>query len=174
MATTTALSLGEYLQTSYRPDCEFVDGELKERNVGKSEHARLQLLLARFIGNREQQWGVIASTEQRIQVSPERVRIPDLAVLITSYPPDVLVDPPLLVIEVLSPDDSYSDVQDRTSDYFRMGVPAVWLIDPRSRTARICLQESWLPCTILTVPGTPIAVDVVELFRQLDETKRPS
>ena len=46
MATSTSLSLSEYMKTSYRPDREFVDGELRERNVGKWEHARLQALLA--------------------------------------------------------------------------------------------------------------------------------
>jgi hypothetical protein len=34
MATSTRLSLLEYMKTSYRPDREFVDGELRERNVG--------------------------------------------------------------------------------------------------------------------------------------------
>ncbi len=42
MATATFLSLGEYLQTTYRPDREYIDGELKERNVGKWDHARVQ------------------------------------------------------------------------------------------------------------------------------------
>ena len=46
MATSTRLSLSEYMKTSYRPDREYVDGELLERNVGKWEHARLQALLA--------------------------------------------------------------------------------------------------------------------------------
>jgi hypothetical protein len=42
MATTTQIALSEYLQTSYRPDLEFVDGELQERSVGKTDHARVQ------------------------------------------------------------------------------------------------------------------------------------
>ncbi len=173
MATATALSLGEYLQTSYRPDREYIDGELKERNVGKWDHARVQLLLARFIGNHEQEWGVISSTEQRMQVSETRVRIPDLVVLEEGYPPEVLVEPPLLAIEVLSPDDSYSEVQERSADYLAMGVPAVWLIDPRTRTARVCLGERWMAATTLTVPGTAIRVEVTEIFAQLSASKRP-
>ena len=35
------LTLEEYLRTSYRPDCEFVDGVLEERNVGEYEHSNL-------------------------------------------------------------------------------------------------------------------------------------
>jgi len=46
MATILHIPLCEYLETSYRPDREYVDGEVKERNVGKWEHARVQWLLA--------------------------------------------------------------------------------------------------------------------------------
>jgi hypothetical protein len=35
MANATQISVTEYLQTSYRPDREYVDGEVRERNVGK-------------------------------------------------------------------------------------------------------------------------------------------
>ncbi len=38
---TTKVSLEEYLNTSYRPDVEYIDGELQERNVGEIEHARM-------------------------------------------------------------------------------------------------------------------------------------
>ena len=81
MASATAVPIAEYLDTSYRPDREYVDGELRERNVGKWEHARVQWLLANWFGSREEQWDVTGSTEQRVQVSNSRVRIPDLVVL---------------------------------------------------------------------------------------------
>jgi hypothetical protein len=42
MSTATAVSLKEYLNTSYRPDCDYLDGELLERNVGEVDHSRLQ------------------------------------------------------------------------------------------------------------------------------------
>jgi hypothetical protein len=78
MATSTRLSLSEYMKTSYRPDREFVDGELRERNAGKWEHARLQALLASWFQSQEKSWSVKVATEQRVQVSPTRVRIPDV------------------------------------------------------------------------------------------------
>jgi hypothetical protein len=46
MASVTQIPAAEYLKTSYRPDREYIDGEVRERNVGKWEHARVQLLLA--------------------------------------------------------------------------------------------------------------------------------
>ncbi len=52
MATPTQISITEYLNTSYRPDREYVDGEVRERNVGKWEHARVQALLAAWFRER--------------------------------------------------------------------------------------------------------------------------
>ena len=75
MATILQIPLGEYLGITYRPDREYVDGEIRERNVGKYEHARVQALLARWFGNHELEWGVQVVTEQRVQVSPTRVGI---------------------------------------------------------------------------------------------------
>lgn len=69
MATSTRLSLLEYMKTNYRPDREFVDGELRERNVGQWEPARLQALLASWFQSQEKSWSVKVATEQRVQVS---------------------------------------------------------------------------------------------------------
>ncbi len=113
MATILHIPLNEYLGISYRPDREYVDGEIRERNVGKWEHARVQWLLALWFGNHEKQWGITGSTEQRVRVSENRVRVPDVVVLTAGAQPDVLIEPPLLVIEILSPEDSYSDTQER-------------------------------------------------------------
>ena len=68
MSTATTVSISEYLDTSYRPDCDYLDGEILERNVGELEHSRLQTLLSIFLGNREKQWDIIVLTEQRVQV----------------------------------------------------------------------------------------------------------
>ena len=42
MATATLIPLEEYLRTSYEVDCDYVDGVLEERNLGKWKHGRLQ------------------------------------------------------------------------------------------------------------------------------------
>ncbi len=164
MATATLLSIDEYLRTSYQPDCEYVDGELRGRNVGKWEHARVQLLLTVWFGTRETEWAVMASTEQRLQVSATRVRVPDLVVLRPGPQPDVLQNPSLLVVEILSPDDSYSDTQERAGDYLTMGVETVWIVDPRTRTGRMCRGAEWIACDRLEVHGTPVYVDLPVIF----------
>jgi hypothetical protein len=42
MATDSLISIREYLSTSYRPDCDYVNGIIEERNLGEYDHARLQ------------------------------------------------------------------------------------------------------------------------------------
>ena len=168
MATSTRIPIGEYLQTSYRPDREFVDGEVRERHVGKWEPARLQWLLAQWFANHEKEWGITGSTEQRIQVASERVRVPDLVVLAAGPQPDVLIDPPQLVIEILSPDDTYSDTQERALDYRAMGVETVWIIDPKTRTGRMCTDSKWIEARRLEVESTPLYVVLDDIFELID------
>jgi Uma2 family endonuclease len=167
MATALHISLTEYLTTSFRPDCEFVDGEVRERNVGKWEHARVQWLLAAWFFAHEKEWGIVGSTEQRVQVSAGRVRVPDLVVLAAGPQPDVLTDPPLLIIEILSPDDTYSDTQERAQDYRAMGVDTVWIIDPKTRSGRMCVGPEWVESSRLEVKGAPLFVELPELFRRI-------
>jgi Uma2 family endonuclease len=174
MATALHIPLNEYLGITYRPDCEYVDGEVRERNVGKYEHARIQALLARWFGNHEQEWGVQVVTEQRVQVSPTRVRIPDVALLTPGSQPDVIFEPPLLAIEILSPDDTYSDTQERAQDYRGMGVETIWIIDPKTHTGRMCTGMDWVEASRLEVKGTPLYLNLPEIFSQLPPAVGPT
>jgi Uma2 family endonuclease len=167
MVTALHIPLNEYLGISYRPDREYVDGEIRERNVGKWEHARLLALIAGWFRAHEKEWCIAGCIAQRVRVSENRVRVPDLVVLTAEAQPDVLTDPPLLVIEILSPDDSYSDTQDRAQDYRQMGVETVWIIDPKTRTGRMCSGMDWVEASRLEVKGTPLYVDLPEVFSQL-------
>jgi len=166
MATATQIPLSVYLETSYRPDREYVNGELRERNVDKYEHARIQALLASWFHQHEGQWTAQVVTEQRVQVSTVSVRIPDVAVLSVGPQPEVVTEPPLLVIEILSPDDSYSDTQQRARDYSQMGVEMIWIIEPKTRTGRMCSGSNWVEAERLEVPGTPMYVNLNDIFSQ--------
>lgn len=79
----------------------------------------------------------------------------------------MIFEPPLLVIEILSPDDSYSDTQERAQDYRAMGVETVWIIDPKTRTGRACSGSDWIEASRLEVKGTLLYVNLPEIFGQL-------
>ena len=172
MLNATATSVTEYLQTSYRPDREYLDGEIRERNVGKYDHSRLKALLAIWFGEHEDLWSVVALTEQRVRVAPLRVRIPDVTLVSRGPQPDVLVEAPRLVIEILSPDDTYADTERRAADYLAMGVPALWIIDPETRTGRMASLREWVQADRLEVAGEPVYVDLKELFAKLDRSRQ--
>ena len=168
MATTTPISIGEYLSgLSGKPDCEYLDGYLKERPMVKRMHGRLQSLLSLWFGQHEDLWNIEVVVGVCTQVSETRVRLPDVVVDWEGDRPDILVDPPLLVIEIIFSDDSYSETQRLAQDYLAMGIPNIWILDPETETARSCEGKTWAEKTRLEIAGTPIYVDVNELFAKL-------
>lgn len=136
------LSVEEYLTTSYRPDCDYVDGELVERNVGENDHSYIQKALLLFLSARESQLGIYVVQEQRVQVAATRFRVPDTCVMRGSRPTEpIFTSPPLLCIEILSPEDRMSRMQERIDDYLRFRVVSVWVIDPKARRAWVHTAE---------------------------------
>ena len=172
MATTpTLLSLDEYLHTSYEPDVDFIDGEIEERHLGEYEHGRIQILLGSFFVVNEKRWQIQAVTEQRIRVKTSRVRICDLAILRADAPREKVTEtPPLLCIEILSPEDRLSRAQRVLADYLAMGVENIWLIDPLRRSAHTfdAAGLHHADPARLAVANSPILLDLTEPFAALD------
>ena len=126
-----------YLNTAYRPDREYVGGEIVERNLGEYDHSRLQMLIAGILLANEALWSIRTLPEQRVQVSRNGFRIPDICAIRRGLEEQVITRPPVLCIEVPSKDDTASGLEERVRDYLRFGVPTVWVVDPRTRLAFI-------------------------------------
>jgi Uma2 family endonuclease len=74
--------------------------------------------------------------EQRVQVSAQRFRIPDVCVLSEDAPHEKIVrTPPVLCIEILSKYDSMNEIMQRVDEYLEMGVGACWVVDPLRKRA---------------------------------------
>jgi Uma2 family endonuclease len=144
-STSQLISVEEYLKASYDPDREYVDGVVVERNSGEKDHSRTQRELIRFFLALEPRGRFHVFPEQRVQVNASRFRIPDVCVCLDREPEDrIFRTPPFLAIEILSPDDRASDLQEKLEDYLSFGVPFVWVIDPRRRPGRVYTREaSW-------------------------------
>jgi Uma2 family endonuclease len=140
-AVPAPIPLSEYLNTEYEPDCDYVDGFLEERNVGKNKHSRTQTLLTIWLGAREVEHGFKTMTEQRVQVAPRRIRIPDICLLERNDEDEVTQRPPLLWIEILSPEDRWQRTQTRLNDALSFGVRTIWIIDPYEREGWIATPE---------------------------------
>ncbi len=179
MATSTRVTIEEYLSTSYRPDVEYIDGELRPKNntlevdpMVQWVHGRLQQLIGMWFGQHEEEWDLLVAVEVRTRISPSIYRLPDVVVVRNAPEGGEIIEPPLIVVEILLPRDTYAETQRRARDYRDMGIENLWIIDPDTRTARACKAETWTEVARLTVEGSPIYLDVPALFARLDKRKR--
>jgi len=169
MPAATLVSLEEYLKTSYEPDCDYVDGVLVERNLGDWDHSNLQTALTIYLGTRARTWNVHVCAELRIRVSQTRVRIPDICLISRAGPVEqVPTKPPLVCIEILSPDDRWTRVETRIEEFLSMGVPHVWVFDPEERQVFDCTSSGRRLVTEETLDALPITIDLAALFADLE------
>ena len=164
MATGSLVSVREYLSTSYRPDCDFVDGVVLDRNLGEYDHARLQMAIAAYYYNRRKELGIVAVPEQRVQVSPTRFRVPDVCVAVGEPGEQIFRKPPFICIEILSPEDRFAQMRERVEDYLHFGVPYVWILDPATRQAWRCTAEGAPEVSELRTENPGTVVPVADLF----------
>lgn len=172
MATATPLpiSVSEYLHTSYRPDCDYVDGVIEERNVGEIPHAELQRWFIRWLAAYELDWKVIVYPEVRVQISGNRFRVADICILSRQARDSRIVQtPPVAVIEILSPEDRVPRYAERLEDYRRMGVANVWVVDPATRKGFNCSNGEWVETGVFD--AGPIHIDLAAIFAAIDEDR---
>ncbi len=176
MATPTQVSVEEYLNSHYQPDVEYVDGKLRPKSSTLEEdpvvawvHGRIQALISLWFGEHEEEWGVLVAVEVRTRISSSIYRLPDVVVVRSAPENGTITEAPLIVVEVLSPRDTYAETRRRARDYRQMGVENIWLIDPETRTAQVCAKESWTETTRFEVEGSAIYLDISALFARLDK-----
>ena len=176
MSAAVHIPVSEYLQTSYRPDCDYVDGELQERNLGEEWHSAVQLAIGTIFQNNRKSWGLRPYTEQRVQVPPARFRIPDIcAVALDKTFRGILTEPPVLCVEVLSPEDRLHRVVTRVQEYMRMGVANVWIVDPKTRECwTLTASGAALPMLedAFTIASTPVRVAIADIFEEIDSAPK--
>ena len=152
---TMLVPLEEYLTTSYEPDCEWVDGELRERARPDDDHSAIQMFFISYFASMRLQLGVRVRGELRMRVGPRRYRLPDVALHSRKGPRQAVPDkPPVLCIEILSPDDRVSELMEKIADYVAMGVRAIWIVDPRTRRLFWADAKGMHAVEALTLPGT--------------------
>jgi len=136
------VSVDEYLRTSYPDgDCEYVDGEIVERNVGEIDHGDLQSRIVLYLATHcPQFWAAVAV---RIQVKATRFRVPDVTLVAGPQPAGrIITVPPHMVVEVLSPDDRAGAIQEKIDDYLAFGIPYVWVVNPRTGRGYVHTMEA--------------------------------
>ena len=131
MGAATLISVDEYLNTSYSPDMEYVDGALVEINVGDPQHSSVQrnIIIALY----RKYPHLKALPELRSRTSKSRFRLPDVCVTYRTPTGRFLDEAPIVAIEILSEDDRMTRVIEKLKEYAALGTPNIWVLDPRTR-----------------------------------------
>lgn len=165
------ISVREYLRSSFSPDCEYVDGRIEERNVGEKGHSILQMYLGFLFMLNRTAWGIEVYPELRTQTARTRFRVPDVLVTRAGVRfDDILDQPPLIAIEILSPEDRLAKLQEKIAEYLEFGVEHLWIFDPQRKVAWRADHAGMhvVADGELTVPGTKIRVVLSEAWAELE------
>ncbi len=160
----------EYLNTSYHPDTEYIDGVLVEHSDPTILHA-LQALLCGYFRPLEKANRFKVLPEVRTEIVRfSKYRIPDLLLCATPVPKGSVIDKtPLAVIEILSPTDRMGETLERFREYAALGVPVIIQMDPEKSIAHRFEKGSLIETRIkeLDLQGRSIPFDSEALFHQL-------
>ena len=163
-ATNRQVNPDEYIGQSFHPDVDFVDGELQERNLGELEHSEVQTAILEWFSQYKTDWHIKSLGEIRIQTGSRRFRVADVAVLSEDAPRErIITTPPLIVIEILSPEDRVGGYMERLDDYREMGVKNIWVVDPMTLNGFDCSTASWNPADTFSAPNSKITLHLKRL-----------
>ena len=152
---------------------ELVKGELRKMSPSGSEHGaiiiNISVLLAQYV--RAKKLGVCfgAETGFKIASDPDTVRAPDLAFVSREripegdHPKKFWAGAPDLVVEVVSPGDTYGEVEEKVEEWLAAGARAVWVLNPKRRG--VSVYRSMTDVTRLSEGDELEGGDVVPGFR---------
>src|SRR5260370_3833444 len=155
MSTKVLMDVNEYPHTSFEvSDCEFLDGEVVQRNMGELPHGDIQGNIYSLLRRFRSTLGIRVVPEIRIQIHPRRYRVADIAVWrnddIGTGIPTV---PPFLAVEILSPEDRMVRMLPKIQEDLSIGVQWVWGIDPQEKS-RLCFSKDQPAGTVVDVLRT--------------------
>jgi Uma2 family endonuclease len=136
----------ELAATSGLESVELVRGEIVHRMPINHLHGYIEFLLGRFLGNfvYPNALGRVIGGETGIYTrrNPDTVRGVDVAFVSNERLQEVtsssyLDVAPELIVEVMSPTDAWSEVNEKLAEYSAIGVKLVWVVDPRLQLVHI-------------------------------------
>jgi Uma2 family endonuclease len=147
MDATEPITTAEQLfQAPELGPCELLRGELIMMSPAGSEHGMIVAEIAGILRDfvKPRGLGVVlgAETGFRISSNPDTVLAPDVAFLQASriaggLPKGYFPGAPDLAVEVLSPNDRYSEVFTKVQNWLNAGCTSVWVVDPKTQAVMI-------------------------------------
>jgi Uma2 family endonuclease len=169
-ATTTFVSVEEYLRSSFEPDAEYEDGRIEERAVGEYDHSTWQGAICAWFQQQTKQGQIRVCPELRVQVAPTRFLVPDVTLLDRNRPIEqIATHPPVAVFEILSPTDTLKRVMAKCGQYHRMGIRTILVIDPDGpKYQYVAGALEPLETRAFEIPGSAARFDLDEIEKLLD------
>jgi len=160
------VTVEEYLSTAFDgPDREYAEGEVIERNMGGRPHSRIQGELYAILKVLSRRYPTEAYVELRLRLAPNLYRIPDVCLFHGPQSNEAFPSqPPLLAVEVLSPDDTHAAVMQKLEEYRQFGIRHIWLIDPVRNAASVYDESGLHSATSLELPECALTVHIPALF----------
>ena len=150
----------QYLATHFEREPELVHGEVAERPLPNLIHGRTQQRLAVHLDSVG-----YCCTEVRMRLAEDLFRIPDVAVFEGPGPMEpVPTIPPVLVVEISSPDDRLEAMLQKLEQYRVWGVQHIWLIEPELKRIHVYDHGSLKEVSRLELPQFGFAVTAEQVF----------
>lgn len=147
MSTTAEHTADELFANPPDGPWELVRGELRLMSPAGSKHGWVVMNIAgplrAFVRTEGLGYVFGAETGFVIETNPDTVRAPDVAFVQKNrvdgeLPDQFFPGAPDIAVEVLSPNDTASAVEEKSEAWLNAGCHAVWLVDPQRKTASIC------------------------------------
>ena len=169
-AQPTIVPIEVYLRSSYEPDAEYVDGVIEERPIGEYDHSSWQYAVQLWFAGHARQWAIRVRPELRVQVAKYRFRVPDVAILDRNLPIEqIVIHPPIAVLEILSPEDSLNRMMVKLADYEGMGIKTILVLDPNGQHFRyLGGRLEALPREPFDLPDSACRFDLTGVEKLLD------
>ena len=158
----------EYLRHFDEKHCEYLDGVLIQKPIPTWMHAALQAWIAALVMRRYPHY--LAGGEVHARLRHTEFRLPDVAVQRreVTRQEDYAEQPPVLCVEILSPEDRLGAVFSKCERYHDWGVPMCWVVDPMKRRAW-SYERGGEPVSVSeSFTAADIRLTLAEVFSVLD------
>jgi len=148
-----------------KPYFEYWFGQPVQKAMPTWIHSMLQKIIMRFLDDA----GYESAAELKLKISADFQPLPDVSAV---RPGQVEVPYPTrpveVVVEILSPDDQFSQILTKCQFYGEMGIPCVYVVDPETRQVWSWRRDE-APIPVESLASVPVSAIWSELDRRISQ-----
>jgi Uma2 family endonuclease len=167
MATKAQITAEQYLHMTFEYDAEFVRGEIVARSMPDLSHSAVQFIVCWGFWELEKRFRLSPCIGIRMKLGNGLYRVADVAVFSDRPAEQYPEQPPLIVVEILSPDDRHHDLMDKLEEYRVWGVQNIWVVDPLAKRLSVYTESALRNVSSLALADYPFELTPSVLFSDL-------